>query len=207
MKQILPILTLTTLTAAAFADAGAAAPAAPAAAGLSYNRVGISRSGQDTNLSVSGLLGSSNFLATVETSSGLVGVNAAASNGKNTADSVGFSLGYVFKNVVAGIDATVSVGAGNAGIGSSVGVNLRRSLNEVVSGLEVAIGYKQQETDSQGNSGITNGILPNGKASATTYEIAYNINKQFSVAYAITDFGSDASGLDNAHTVAVRYNY
>jgi hypothetical protein len=206
MKQILPILTLTTLTAAAFANAGAAAPAA-AASGLSYNRVGISRSGQDTNLSVSGLLGSSNFLATVETSSGLVGVNTAVSNGKNTADSVGFSVGYVFKNVVAGIDATVSVGAGNAGVGSSVGVNLRRALNEVVSGLEVAIGYKQQETDSEGDAGITSGIIPNGKASATTYEIAYNINKQFSVAYAITDFGSDASGLDNAHTVAVRYNY
>jgi len=203
MKQILPILTLTTLTAAAFADAGAAAPAAPAAAGLSYNRVGISRSGQDTNLSVSGLLGSSNFLATVETSSGLVGVNTYISAGKNTADSVGFSLGYVFKNVVAGIDATVSVGAGNKSVGSQVGVNLRRALNEVVSGLEVAIGYKQQEIDKDQST-----IVPlNGKASAWTYEISYNINKQYSVAYSLTDFGNDASNIKNAHTFAVRYNY
>ena len=201
MKQILPILTLTTLTAAAFADAGAAAPAAPAAAGLSYNRVGISRSGQDTNLSVSGLLGSSNFLVSIETNSSLTGYNLLTSEGKNTGDAVSFSLGYVFKNLVAGVDATVSVGAGNNGVGSLVGVNFRRALNEVLSGLEVAVGYKQQESDPDVN------VQLNGKASAWTYEVAYNINKQFSVAYALTDFGSDANNIKNAHTVAVRYNY
>ncbi|MEI6598280.1 MAG: hypothetical protein WCL22_04485, partial [bacterium] len=65
MKHILPILTLTTLTAAAFADASAPAAAAPA--GLSYNRVGISRTSDETNLSVSQLLGGSNVLVSLST--------------------------------------------------------------------------------------------------------------------------------------------
>jgi hypothetical protein len=106
--------------------------------------------------------------------------------------------------VVAGIDATVSVGAGNQSVGSQVGVNLRRALNEVVSGLEVAIGYKQQETDKDQSSIL---VPLSGKASAWTYEISYNITKQYSVAYSLTDFGGDANNIKNAHTFAVRYNY
>ena len=197
MKQILPILTLTTLTAAAFADAGAAAPAA-AASGLNYNRVGISRSGQDTNLSASTLLGSSNILASVETVSAGAGLSTLVSNGSG--DAVVMSLGYVFKNVAAGVDATLTVGAGNEAVGSLVGVNLRRALNEVVSGLEIAIGYKMQEVDAdQYGSKL--------KVSSWTYELAYNINKQYSVAYSLSDFGNDASSLDNRHTVSVRYNF
>ena len=193
MKHILPILTLTTLTAAAFADASAPAAAAPA--GLSYNRVGISRSGQDNSLSVSTLLGSSNFLATVETISGsAVGMPLLSSEGKQTGDLVAFSLGYVFKNVVSGIDATLTVGGGSAAVGSQVGINLRRSLSEVLNGLEVAIGYKEQKTDS------------GDKGSAWTYELAYNINKQYSVAYGLTTFGGDVT-VSDAHTVSVRYNF
>ena len=195
MKHILPILTLTTLTAAAFADAGAAAPAA--ASGLSYNRVGISRSGQDTNLSASTFLGSSNFLASVETISAGNAFSTAATNGGG--DSIVMSVGYVFKNVAAGVDATLTVGSGNNEVGSLVGINLRRALNEVVSGLEVAIGYKMQKSDDDQVAAL--------KVSSLTYEIAYNINKQYSVAYSLTDFGSDVSGEDNSHTVSFRYNF
>ena len=183
MKQILPILTLTTLTAAAFADAGAAAPAA--ASGLSYNRVGISRQGQNNNLSVSNLIGGSNVLVTLSTDSSYDGGNS----NNNYAH---LSLGYVFKNVISGIDATVSVGQGDRDYGSSVGVNLRRGLNEVVSGLEVAVGYNRQARDTADT------------VSSWSYELAYNVNKQYSVAYGIVDPNGSA---ETQHVVSLRYNY
>ncbi|NBW90826.1 MAG: hypothetical protein EBR51_13175, partial [Gammaproteobacteria bacterium] len=69
-------------------------------------------------------LGSSNVLATIGTSTA----------------GTSYELGYVFKNVAAGIDATVSVGAGSATQNSDIGLNLRRSLSEVVAGLEIAVG-------------------------------------------------------------------
>jgi len=94
----------------------------------------------------------------------------------NGAASTGYSLGYVFKNVAAGIDATVSVGAGDETANSDIGLTLRRSLSEVVAGLEarIVVGY---------NSGA-------GAAGSTTdytYELQYNINKQFGIAYSVTD--------------------
>ena len=172
MKHILPILTLTTLAAAASAQS-AAAPA-----GLSYNRVTVSREGQNNTLAAEALLGSSNVLATI---------------GSSTAGT-SYSLGYVFKNVAAGIDATVSVGAGDNAKNSDIGLTLRRSLSEVVAGLEarIVVGY---------NSGV-------GAAGSTTnytYELQYNINKQFGIAYGVTDL--DAAGVSNLHTVSVRYNF
>jgi hypothetical protein len=180
MKHILPILTITTLAAAASAQS-AAAPA-----GLSYNRVTVSREGQNTSLSASAFLGSSNVLATIGTQT----VNTFGGPESRTS----YSLGYVFKGVVAGIDATVSVGSGNADVNSTVGLNLRRSLSEVVAGLEVAVGASY-------NSGA-------GAAASTTdftYELAYNVNKQFQVAYGVTDL--DAAGVENLHTISVRYNF
>ncbi len=184
MKHILPILTLTTLTAAAFADAGAAAPAA-AASGLSYNRVGISRQGQNNDISVSNLIGGSNVLVTLSALGSWDGGNAA----QNYAH---LSVGYVFKNVVSGIDATVSLGQGDASAGSSYGVNLRRSLSEVYAGLEVAVGYTHQSFDSAASD------------SAWSYEIAYNITKQYSVAYGIVD---EKGVVDNLNVVSLRFNY
>jgi len=189
MKQILPILTLTTLTAAAFADAGAAAPAAPAAAGLNYNRVGISRSGDSTNISVSNLLNGGNVLVTITSGNDGEGFSGSTNHGSQLAF---FSVGYVFKNVAAGIDATVSLGASTNGSESGYAVDLRRSLSEVVSGLEIALGY---------------GHSRSGNSSAYTtmsYELSYNINKQFSVAYGIVDPNGDNK---NIHVASVRYNY
>ena len=172
MKHILPILTLTTLAAAASAQS-AAAPA-----GLSYNRVTVSREGQNNTLAAEALLGSSNVLATI---------------GSSTAGT-SYSLGYVFKNVAAGIDATVSVGAGDNDENSDIGLTLRRSLSEVVAGLEarIVVGY---------NSGAGTA----GSTTNYTYELQYNINKQFGIAYGVTDL--DAAGASNLHTVSVRYNF
>jgi len=172
MKHILPILTITTLAAAASAQT-AAAPA-----GLSYNRVTVSREGQNNTLAAEALLGSSNVIATIGTSTA----------------GTSYSLGYVFKNVAFATDATVSVGAGDAANNSDIGLTLRRSLGEVVQGLEarIVVGY---------NSGA-------GSAASTTdftYELQYNINKQFGIAYSVTDV--DAAGAANLHTVSVRYNF
>lgn len=169
MKHILPILTITTLAAAASAQTAAAAPA-----GLSYNRVTVAREGQNNTLSASAFLGSSNVLATIGTSSA----------------GTDYSLGYVFKNVTSGIDATVSVGAGSAASNSVIVLILRRSLSEVVTGLEIGVGYSYQSAS------------PN--VTSWSYELSYNINKQFSVAYGI----SNPSGIAaDTNSVSVRYNF
>lgn len=181
MKHILPIITLTTLAAAASAQS-----AAPA--GLSYNRVGVSREGQNNNLSVSQLLGSSNVLVSLSTRS--LAVDGAWTDNSNYTF---LSVGYVLKNVAAGIDATLSVGAGDSSNNSALGINLRRSLSEIYAGLEVAVGYENRK----GASGGAN-------ESAWTYELAYNINKQYSIAYGITD---EKGAARNRNTVSVRYNF
>jgi len=177
MKQILPILTLTTLSAAAFADAGAAAPAA-AASGLVYNRVTVQQntSGEtNRNISVANLINGSNVL--VELSQNYQDL------GNNTTGNGVVAIGYVFKNVTNGIDVTANITAGGD---DGIGLNLRRSLSEVVAGLEIAIGYNHFE----------------GSQNSWNYEVSYNINKQFSVAFG----AQDVSG-DNEKSIALRYNY
>jgi hypothetical protein len=178
MKHILPILTITTLAAAASAQT------AVAPAGLSYNRVTVSRSGQENVLGAEALLGSSNVLATIAT----------------TSTGTEYSLGYVFKNVAYGVDATLSVGAGDAANYSSYSVTLRRALSEVIQGLEARVVVSQN--DGAGNSTV-NGQAANGSGATTsaTYELQYNITKQYAVAYSLTD------GPENVHTVSFRYNF
>ena len=171
MKHILPILTITTLAAAASAQT------APAASGLSYNRAGLSyntdKAAGDNgySLSVESLIGSTNFWI-----AGSADLNSA---GEDTV-----ALGYVFKNVYAGVDATVALSSDD-----TYGIILRRSLNEVISGLEARLVYARQE----------------GTASADsfTYELAYNINKQFQLAVSV----EDADGRGNETSVTVRYNF
>ncbi len=171
MKHILPILTITTLAAAASAQT------AVAPAGLSYNRVTVSRSGQENLLSAEALLGSSNVLATIGTAK-IAGVNVA-----------NYSLGYVFKNVAYGVDATLSVGAGTNSDYSTYSVTLRRALSEVIQGLEARVVVSQNDGD-----------VSRAKTDAT-YELQYNITKQYAVAFSVTD------GPDSAHTVSFRYNF
>jgi hypothetical protein len=169
MKHILPILTLTTLAAAASAQSAAAA-------GLSYNRAGLSYNTDAAagdngySLSVEALVGSSN-------------VWVGASADLNTAGNDGVSVGYLFKNVVAGIDATAFVGSNDG-----YGIIARRSLNEIVAGLEGRIVWGQ-EGGSNENSFV--------------YELAYNVNSKYQVAVSI----ADANGVAEETSVTVRYNF
>jgi hypothetical protein len=169
MKHILPILTLTTLAAAASAQS--------AAAGLSYNRAGLDYNNDaaaDSNgysVSVEALVGSSNVW---------VGGNAALD--AEGEDSV--AVGYLFKNVVGGIDATAFVGSND-----QYGVVLRRSLNEVVAGLEARFVYAQ-------DTGTV-------RADNFLYELAYNIGAKYQVAVNITDVDNQ----DEQIGFAVRYNF
>ena len=164
MKHILPILTITTLAAAASAQVAASS-------GLSYNRVGLgyNTDSKGYSLSASALIGSSNFLVEAETTIGGSGTG-------NGTDSV--SLGYVFKNVAFGADATVSVGSDE-----SYGLNVRKDLGNNIEG---AVSYGRE-------SGVnTWGV-----------ELAYNVSKQIQVAVGY----SDASGAASTTDIAVRYNF
>lgn len=205
MKHILPIITLTTLTAAAFADAGAAAPAA-AASGLSYNRVSISRNSTTNQITVDNLIGGGNVLVGLA----FTGSDDGRSGGAGNSDP-SIKLGYVFRNVFAGVDATVEVIQPNWSA-AAYGINLRRSLSEVLSGLEISVGYHKVTGNNSSNS-----YVPIGGASAqqdngehtVNYELSYNVNKQFSVAYGYVDFGANGNNnFDTSqHVVSLRYNY
>ena len=170
MKHILPILTLTTLAAAASAQSAAAA-------GLSYNRAGV-------NYNTDAAAGNNGYSASIEALVGSSNVWVSATAGLNTAGADTVSVGYVFKNVAAGIDATVAVSSND-----TYGVILRRSLNEVIAGLEGRIVWSQ------------NG----GSASVDTfvYELAYNIGSKYQVAVSIADSEKKA----NETSVSVRYNF
>ena len=166
MKHILPILTITTLAAAASAQA-----AAPA--GLSYNRVGLgyNTDSKGYSLSASALIGSSNFLVEADTT---IGGNTSG----NGEDSV--SLGYVFKNVAFGADATVSVGSNEA-----YGLNVRKDLG--IYNLELAASFGRNSSD----------------VNVWGAELAYNVSKQIQVAVGY----SDAQGSASTSDISVRYNF
>ena len=166
MKNILPILTLTTLAAAASAQV-----AAPAA-GLNYNRVGLGYN-TDTkgySLSATAVLGSSNFWVGASTSIG--GADTA-----NGADSV--VVGYLFANVYAGIDATVSVGSNEA----------------YTLGLRKALGNNLEAAASVGRNSSDNTVW--------TAELGYNVSKQIQLAVGYTDTQGSAGTTD----ITVRYNF
>ena len=162
MKHILPILTITTLAAAASAQS---------ASGLSYNRVGLgyNTDSKGYSLSASALIGGSNFLVSAETTIGGSGTG-------NGADSV--SLGYVFKNVAFGADATVSVGSNE-----SYGLNVRKDLGN---NIEAAASYSRE-------SGV----------SGWGIELAYNVSKQVQVAVGYSDTQATSGTTD----ISVRYNF
>lgn len=169
MKHILPILTITTLAAAASAQS---------ASGLSYNRVGLgyNTDSKGYSLSASALIGSSNFLVSAETTIG-------GSGNTNGGDSV--SLGYVFKNVAFGADATVSVGSNE-----SYGLNVRKDLGN---NIEAALSYGRSKKSTAPYSGVN----------TWGAELAYNVSKQIQVAVGY----SDASGAASTTDISVRYNF
>jgi hypothetical protein len=168
MKHILPILTITTLAAAASAQSAASS-------GLSYNRVGLgyNTDSKGYSLSASALIGSSNFL--VGASSTIGGNNTG-----NGVDSV--SLGYVFKNVAFGADATVSVGSNE-----SYGLNVRKDLG---SNIEGAVSY--------------NRVAKNDVWGA---ELAYNVSKQIQVAVGYSDSNATGAAGKGQTSLSARYNF
>jgi hypothetical protein len=185
MKQILPILTLTTLAAAASAQS------APAADGLDYNRASFSRNSQDNTLAVQALLGGSNILAGVQTS------NAESGN-------VGtqLTLGYVFKNVLASADITVSASQGAWQTRTVYGIAVRRQLNEVIKGLEFTVGFSS--TMKAGvNSTFGLGGANNTSDVAWNTELAYNINKNYQLAVGLVDFHNQSNQI----VTTLRYNF
>ena len=167
MKNILPILALTTLAAAASAQV-----AAPAAAGLNYNRVGLGYN-TDTkgySLSATAVLGSSNFWVGA---SSTIGGNGTV----NGTDSI--AIGYLFANVYAGIDATVSVASNEA-------YNL---------GLRKALGNNFEAAASFGRNSSDNNVWG--------AELAYNVSKQIQLAVGV----SDGQGAASTSDITVRYNF
>ena len=168
MKHILPILTITTLAAAASAQSAAAS------SGLSYNRVGLgyNTDSKGYSLTASALIGSSNFLVEAGTS---IGGNTSG----NGVDSV--SLGYVFKNVALGADATVSVGSDE-----SYGLNVRKDLGN---SIELAVSYNRDSADNN----------------VWGAELAYNVSKQIQVAVGVSD--TNAAGSSSTTDISVRYNF
>ena len=168
MKNILPILTLTTLAAAASAQA-----AAPAAAGLNYNRVGLGYN-TDTkgySLSATAVLGSSNFWVGA---SSTIGGNGTV----NGTDSI--AIGYLFANVYAGIDATVSVASNEA----------------YTLGLRKALGNNFEAAASFGRNSADNNVWG--------AELAYNVSKQIQLAVGYTDSADFVKGVTS---FSARYNF
>ena len=170
MKHILPILTLTTLAAAASAQSAAAA-------GLSYNRAGV-------NYNTDAAAGDNGYSVSVESLVGSSNVWVGAYADLNAAGEDSVSVGYLFKNVAAGIDATVAVSSND-----TYGVTLHRSLNEVVAGLEARFVWAHATGSDRSNE--------------YTYELAYNVNSKYQVAVSITDI----ENADEELSVAVRYNF
>ena len=170
MKHILPILTLTTLAAAASAQSAAAA-------GLSYNRAGLS---YNTDAAAN----DNGYSASIEALVGSSNVWVSASADLDTAGADNVSVGYLFKNVAAGIDATAFVGSNDG-----FGIVARRSLNEVVAGLEGRIVWSQNGGSKSADSFV--------------YELAYNVNSKYQVAVSI----ADQNDADEEVSVTVRYNF
>ena len=127
--------------------------------------------------------GDNGYSVSIEALVGSSNVWVGASADLNSAGDDGVSVGYLFKNVVAGIDATAFVGSNDG-----YGIIARRSLNEVVAGLEGRIVWGQ-EGGSNTNSFV--------------YELAYNVNSKYQVAVSI----ADANGVDTETSVTVRYNF
>ncbi len=178
MKHILPILTLTTLAAAASAQA---------ASGLSYNNLSLVYTDVDDAAGTDGYsvaaqvtLGS-NFL--IQAASNIGGETRDQVNGNNDA----LSIGYIFKNVAAGVDVTPYIGTED-----TYGVLLRRTLSEVVAGLEVRAAYEQAQSE------------PNADNSAVLVGIGYSFAKSYTVD--VNYINAEGNG-DDSWQVGLRYNF
>ena len=167
MKHTLNVLTLTALAAAASAQT------APAA-GLNYNQVGISRTSRQNAVTAQGVLGGSSLLIGLQSTSD-------EGSGDNTPS---ITLGYIFRGVTQGIDATIFVQQAQWE-NTAYGITLRRSLNEVYAGLEISASYAGTLA-SNGDSYIALGGSSFWATSVNNVELSYNVNKTFAVAVGLT---------------------
>lgn len=185
MKHIIPTITLTALVAAASAQQ-AAAPA-----GLNYNQVGVSRTSTNNVISAQFNPAGSNFL---------IGF-ATASNEDNDSDADGqINLGYVFRGVTQGIDATVGVSQSNDE-STVYSLTLRRALNEVYQGLEISVGFASTmrgQDEVSGEEFIFGGVSGDDNKGIRFVEVAYNVNKTFQVAVGLT---AQDNPDEHTHTV------
>jgi len=106
--------------------------------------------------------GDNGYSASIEALVGSSNVWVSATAGLNTAGADAVTVGYLFKNVAAGIDATAFVGSNDG-----FGIVARRSLNEVVAGLEGRIVWSQNGGSKSADSFV--------------YELAYNVSSKYQV--------------------------
>ena len=188
MKHTLPLLALV---------AAASAQTAPAS-GLNYDMVTISRHQRQNTIAVQGVVKDTNFLIGISTT-----------NGNQTDNRSGqIDLGYIFKNVTNGIDATVSYIQVNSEA-SVYSVVLRRQWNEVYQGLEISAGYTGTLASDTTQDWIVAGTATCQAESASFIQLAYNYNKTLSVSVGLVKPDNNAanSNGDRATVFSVRAAY
>ena len=181
MKHILPILTLTTLAAAASAQA---------APGLSYNNLSLVYTDFDSadangySVAAQVTLGS-NVL--IQASSNIGGDTRApfGDAGFNLNDTV--TIGYIFRNVIIGVDATPYIGTED-----TYGVLLRRTLSEVAAGLEVRAAYEQYQSED------------NNENSLFLVGLGYSFNKSYTVD---VNYVNAEGPVSDSWQIGLRYNF
>ena len=186
MKHTLPILALA---------AAASAQTAPAS-GLNYDLLSVSRHQRQNTVAVQATLKDSNILAGISTSSG-----------RETDNTYGqINVGYIFKNVTNGIDATVSAIQTN-GDSTVFSVVLRRQWNEVYQGLEISAGYAGTLSSGTRTDFAFAGTVLDNAQSASFLELAYNYNKTFSLAVGVVKGDSLSRYVDRATVFSVRAGF
>jgi hypothetical protein len=186
MKHTLPLLALV---------AAASAQTAPAS-GLNYNQLTVSRHQRQNTVAAQTTLKDSNILVGISTTSG-----------NETDNTVGqINLGYIFKNVTNGVDATVSIIQTNSEA-SVYSVVLRRQWNEVYQGLEISAGYAGTLASNSSSDFVLAGTGLDNAQSATFVELAYNYNKTFALAVGLVKPASTANYSDRATVFSVRAGF
>ena len=179
MKHTLPVVALV---------AAASAQTAPAS-GLNYDLLTFSRHQRQNTVAAQATLKDSNILVGIATCNNGYGENGP---GYGAAPRGQINVGYIFKNVTNGIDATVSVIQTN-GDSSVYSVVLRRQWNEVYQGLEISAGYagtlSSNTNGTYADSFIFGGTSAEGAQSVSFVELAYNVNKTFAVSVGLVKPG------------------
>ena len=179
--------------------AAASAQTAPAS-GLNYDLLTFSRHQRQNTVAVQATLKDTNFLVGVATCSG-VQTDSAYSQ---------INVGYIFKNVTNGIDATVGV-IQTSDDASVYSVVLRRQWNEIYQGLEISAGYASTLTGHNNNAYGADfsfgGTTGNNAQTLTYVELAYNVNKTVAVTVGLVKPDSKAYDSDRATVFSVRAGF